>query len=118
MGRIRRSQHFCRWFGLPLDQTPYYEGTASCRLLYTKQPLHAASVVPLPLSIDSSPIQLPACWQTRPHRIISDTKLALNEACLSPDGRLFNRTLTLLSSPHTPEAALIDFITRPATRAC
>ena len=84
MGRIRRSQHFCRWFRLPLDQTPYYEGNAFCRLLYTKQALHAASVAPSPLSIDLSPKHLPACWQTRPHRIISDTKTALNEPASVP----------------------------------
>ena len=48
MGRIRRSQHFRRWFGLPLGQISYYEGNASCRLLYTKQAFHAASLAPSP----------------------------------------------------------------------
>ena len=117
MGRIRRSQHFCRWVGLPLDQTPHYEGNAPRRLLYTKQALHAASVASLPLFIDSSPNPLPACWPTR-SRIISDTKTALNEPASVLTEYYLIKLLLCYPSPHTLEAAPIDFITRPATRAC
>ena len=106
MGRIRRSQHFCRWLGLPLDQTPHYEGNASRRSMYTKQALHAASVASLPLSIDLSPDHLPACWPTRSHRIISDTKTALNEpASVLTEYYYLIELLLCYSSPHTPEAA-------------